>query len=156
MQRLLILCSGNYYRSRFAEIFFNWHAERLDIAWRADSRGLAIDARNPGPISAHTERCLRHHGISSAALERMPLDVTEQDFAQAAVIVAVKEAEHRPLVERRFPRWAAKVEYWGIHDIDCAPPAEAIPLLEQKLLELLADLNARCTSTAWLSASQAG
>ena len=26
MKTVLFLCTGNYYRSRFAEIFFNWHA----------------------------------------------------------------------------------------------------------------------------------
>ena len=54
MKRILFLCTGNYYRSRFAEIFFNWHAEQRVLAWRAESRGLALDASNVGPISRHT------------------------------------------------------------------------------------------------------
>jgi protein-tyrosine phosphatase len=53
MPTVLFLCSGNYYRSRFAEVYFNRLAEQQPSAWRADSRGLALDPANPGPISRH-------------------------------------------------------------------------------------------------------
>jgi protein-tyrosine phosphatase len=55
MHTLLFLCSGNYYRSRFAEHLFNAIADRDQLPWRADSRGLVVGrAGNVGPIS----RCL--------------------------------------------------------------------------------------------------
>ena len=54
MKRILFLCNGNYYRSRFAEIFFNWHAEQRKLRWRAESRGLALVMANPGPMSRFT------------------------------------------------------------------------------------------------------
>lgn len=31
MKRVLFLCTGNCYRSRFAEICFNWHAEQRNL-----------------------------------------------------------------------------------------------------------------------------
>ena len=40
-KRVLFLCTGNYYRSRFAEILFNQLAPTRGLNWRADSRGLA-------------------------------------------------------------------------------------------------------------------
>ena len=42
MSTVLFLCSANYYRSRFAEHFFNWLAEINGMPWRADSRGLMV------------------------------------------------------------------------------------------------------------------
>src|SRR6266446_4485609 len=48
---VLFLCTGNFYRSRFAEIYFNWLAPREKLLWRADSRGLALDPTNFGPLS---------------------------------------------------------------------------------------------------------
>jgi len=42
MPTVLFLCSGNYYRSRFAEIFFNWLAEEKSLSWRAESRAIRI------------------------------------------------------------------------------------------------------------------
>ena len=42
-KRLLFLCTGNYYRSRFAEILFNSVAGKMGLSWKASSRGLAIE-----------------------------------------------------------------------------------------------------------------
>src|SRR4051812_22380778 len=76
-QRVLFLCTGNYYRSRFAEIYFNWLARQQDIGWSADSRGLALDGCNYGPISRHTLNCLTERGINSDSYDRFPLPATE-------------------------------------------------------------------------------
>ena len=137
MKTVMFLCSGNYYRSRFAEAFFNWHAVRRGAAWRATSRGLAISANNPGPLSVHTRARLAQHSIDCQEYERMPTDVTTEDFASAHHVVAVKQTEHHPLMQRRFPQWTEKVEFWEVHDIDCATPLEAMPHLESEVLALL-------------------
>jgi protein-tyrosine phosphatase len=153
MKRVLFLCSGNYYRSRFAEIFFNWHAGREQLDWRAESRGLAVDSRNPGPISCHTVAQLQQLGISTAACERFPIDATHEDFAQARLVVALKEAEHRQLIEAHFPDWATAVEYWHVHDLDFAPPPLAIPQLSKQVSRLLQRLS---RDHSWSEMSQAG
>ncbi|HVX14664.1 MAG TPA: hypothetical protein VHC22_25980 [Pirellulales bacterium] len=143
MNRLLFLCTGNYYRSRFAEIFFNWHAEQRGLCWRAESRGLALVKENVGPLSCYTVRRLAAHGISTAAHQRLPLAVCEMDLQTAHHIVAVKEAEHRPLIQAKFPTWIDRVEFWTVHDVDCAAAEEAIPLLEGEVMQLLDRLAAR-------------
>jgi protein-tyrosine phosphatase len=137
MNRILFLCTGNYYRSRFAEILFNWHARQRGLKWTADSRGLALDPTNNGPISRYTVNCLASRGILSDTCQRLPLAAVEADFAAAHRVIAVKEAEHRRLIEARFSKWRDRVEYWHIHDLDCATPEEAIPLLEREVLNLL-------------------
>jgi hypothetical protein len=35
---VLFLCTGNYYRSRFAEVLFNSVAGKMGLPWRASSR----------------------------------------------------------------------------------------------------------------------
>jgi protein-tyrosine phosphatase len=140
MKTILFLCSGNYYRSRFAEIFFNWQAAQRGLLWRADSRGLALHASNVGSISRHTFSCLKARGILSDACSRFPVAVSEADFAAAHRVIAVKEAEHRPLVEAQFAKWRDRVEYWHVHDVDCALPAETIPHLEREVVRLLEQL----------------
>ena len=142
MKRILFLCSGNYYRSRFAEILFNWHAQQRGLQWRAESRGLALEPRNSGAISAYALSNLSARGICCDDYIRAPLLVTEADLTAADSIIAVKEAEHRPIVEARFSAWRGLVEYWRIDDIDCATPEEALPLLEREVLRLLERLSA--------------
>jgi protein-tyrosine phosphatase len=102
MKLVLFLCTGNYYRSRFAEIFFNWQAEERKLLWTAESRGLSLVKSNPGFMSCHTLARLQHHGIPSDSYQRLPLDASHEDFSATDHVVAVKETEHRPLINVRF------------------------------------------------------
>jgi protein-tyrosine phosphatase len=141
-KRILFLCTGNYYRSRFAEIFFNWQAKQRGLKWTADSRGLALDGCNYGPISRYTVARLNEKGVAHDPDHRFPLPLSESDLSAADHIVAVKEAEHRPLVEARFPAWCDRIEYWHVHDLDCATPDDAIPHLENEVTRLVERLAA--------------
>jgi protein-tyrosine phosphatase len=134
---VLFICTGNYYRSRFAEIFFNWHAERRDLSWRAESRGLELSADNVGPMSTHTIARLRSLGIPLERYTRLPVAASHDDFDAAHHVVAVKETEHRPMLKRMFPTWVERAEFWEIHDLDCAGPDEAIPQLEGEVSDLI-------------------
>jgi protein-tyrosine phosphatase len=145
-KRILFLCTGNYYRSRYAEIFFNWHAQQRNLPWKAESRGLAVDPCNLGPISRHTIARLNERGIVSQECERFPIQLLEADLALVDLVIAVKEAEHRPLVEKKFTAWRERVEYWHVHDLDCAMPVDAMAHLENELLHLLERLAARAAA----------
>jgi protein-tyrosine phosphatase len=137
---VLFICTGNYYRSRFAEIFFNWHAERQDLLWRAESRGLELFPDNIGPMSSHAIARLRGLGIPFERYKRLPVAASHEDFEAAHHVVAVKETEHRPMLEWMFPTWVERVEFWEIHDLDCASPQEAIPHLEREVFKLMGRL----------------
>jgi protein-tyrosine phosphatase len=52
-------------------------------------------------------------------------------------VVAVKEAEHRPLMRARFAEWEHIPDYWRVDDVEDAPPAEALKLLAQQVTTLL-------------------
>lgn len=137
VNRVLFLCTGNYYRSRFAEVYFNHLASSRGLAWKADSRGLAIDGCNYGPISQHTRARLQSLGITCATVERFPRPLSEADLASADLVIAVKESEHRWIFERNFSSWRDEIEYWHVHDLDCAGPEEAIPQLMREVEELV-------------------
>lgn len=141
MKTVLFLCTGNYYRSRYAEILFNARAKSSGLACTAVSRGLAPDPRNPGPMSRDTIAALLDQGISVEEYLRLPIKVTDDDFASSHHIVAVKEQEHRPMILRDFPRQLAKVEFWHVDDLDCCGPEEAIPHLGRQVTALLMKLR---------------
>ena len=137
-QTVLFLCTGNYYRSRFAEILFNHHAQLQNLNWRAISRGLSreIGPWKTGPISVYALAGLSERGLQAPEPHREPLYCNEEDLAAADIVIALKEAEHRPMVTKLFPHLHHRVEYWHIHDIDAAKPAAALAELEQHLSTL--------------------
>src|ERR1700736_4159477 len=93
-KRVLFLCTGNYYRSRFAEILFNFLAGRMGLPWKASSRGLALErgVHNVGPIAATALKEVAARGIrDDACVRRFPMQVTADDFAAADWVVALKE-----------------------------------------------------------------
>jgi low molecular weight protein-tyrosine phosphatase len=143
MKTVLFLCTGNYYRSRLAEFYFNHLAKEQNSDWQATSRGLRITGSNVGPLSAHTRAWLAENGIDPAEPHRMPIPVQEADFWAADHIVAVKQAEHRAMMLEMFPHWADRIEYWHVHDLDAALPDQAIPELVSLVDELFRRLTVR-------------
>jgi protein-tyrosine phosphatase len=142
---ILFLCTGNYYRSRFAEEVFNTLARRRGLDWIATSRALAIELGiyNIGPISQHTREALAQRGIALPEPVRDPQQVSEDDLSAATRIIALKEAEHRPYLTQRYPAWPDRVEYWHIHDLDKATPVEALTEIEAKVTAMVNDLTPR-------------
>src|SRR4051794_39961889 len=133
---MLFLCTSNYYRSRFAEVLFNSVAGKIGLPWQASSRGLALErgVHNVGPMAASAIKALEALGVRPGdALTRMPAQVTTDDLEGAALVVALKHAEHLPLLQERFPAWAEKVEFWHVDD---AP--EVLGLIEQEVMGLVA------------------
>lgn len=142
-KRVLFLCTGNYYRSRFAEELFNHHAQRLGMSWRAFSCALAIErgSSNVGAISRYTVEALADRGIKLPDPIRPPLQCSIGDFDLADVVIAMKEVEHRELIKARFAAWGRHVIYWHVHDIDAASPEETIEVIDQLVRNLVGDLH---------------
>lgn len=140
---VLFLCTGNYYRSRFAEILFNTLAEESGLSWRAFSRGLATErgVHNVGPLSPNAVLGLVMRHIPLEESPRYPLQLLEADLQQADLVIALKEDEHRPLVEERFPRWANKVSYWHVDDVGEAPVVESLAEIERQVRSLIDRLS---------------
>jgi protein-tyrosine phosphatase len=145
MKTVLFLCTGNYYRSRFAEELFNHLAERSGLDWRARSRGLALErgVHNIGPISAFAEAALSARKIPIKGIDRMPSQCANSDLEAADLIIALHEDEHRPLVVERFPGWYSRVEYWRVPDTDLLSPDIALPSIEKLVGSLVAELRGR-------------
>ncbi len=119
-QTILFLCTGNYYRSRFAEVVFNAAAARMGLAWRAASRGLAVElgVGNVGPMAKEALQLLAKMNVRDLmATARMPTAVATAELEAAARVIALDKAEHEPLLRGRHPGWEAKVEYWTVADI---------------------------------------
>ncbi len=143
MKTVLFLCTGNYYRSRFAEELFNALAQRAGLAWRADSAGLLVDHSNDnlGPMSSNALRALALRHIVVAPPLRYPRQVRARDLAGADRVIALNESEHRLMLEAQFPGWAELAEYWHIADLAEAPPGVSLGALARKVEILIQELR---------------
>jgi protein-tyrosine phosphatase len=105
LKKVLFICSGNYYRSRFAEHVFNRWAERERIPWRADSRGLRAGEcpTNVGPISPHAIEGLSRRGWGVRRTSATP-SIDGSDFESSDRVNALDDLEHQPMMEAPLPQ----------------------------------------------------
>ena len=139
---VLFVCTGNYYRSRFAEIYFNFRASALNVTASATSKGFRLNPdKNKGPLSPHTVTFLSDLNIPLA--NGSPSVLNEEDLARATRVIVLDEKEHRPMMRQRFPNWEQRVEYWRFEDDYITDPGEVLPLLRDTIDGLLEELRTR-------------
>jgi protein-tyrosine phosphatase len=144
--KVLFLCTGNYYRSRFAEMYFNARAAQRGVKWRAVSRGIATElgAALSGPVSPLVIDRIAALGLDGAADTRAPLQLQESDLAAADVVIALDGTEHLPLMRQRFGPWADRVTYWNVPDARVLKPEDALARIADGVDALIQQLGGGC------------
>ena len=137
---VLFVCTGNYYRSRYAELLFN--ALRVSD-WQATSRGLALSPYNQGPIWPPVLERLQQRGLAILGAIRAPLMLQDVDLERATYVIALNEPEHRPLMQQLFPAWVDQITYWQIPDVNVLAADQAFDLIEREVTALTQALLAR-------------
>ena len=153
--RVLFICTGNFFRSAFAEHYFNHlvaqnqklppgDPARKKLLWVAESRGLDLAQLSP------TQRAARMSAFTVARLKQLkvpvPLDagarpahtptlLTLPDLERCDRVIAMHDPSHRPMLRRFIERHKGRVRdpqallervtYWNIADVI---PTLAIPL----------------------------
>jgi protein-tyrosine phosphatase len=114
---VLFICSGNIFRSRYAEAYLNFIADSRRLPIIAESRGLTVDKvdleTSPYVIDRLEVKAIpaKHMGAGKSAL-------SEEDLSRADLVIALRDREHRPMLSERFPAWADRVTYWDVEDLD--------------------------------------
>ena len=135
IKTVLFLCTANYYRSRFAEEYFNLLATRGGLPVRADSAGLEMRrwrSFNPGELSPHTKTALAALGYEADA-SREPRQFESAMLDQFERCIALSEAEHRPMVERDYPELISSFEFWTVEDVELEHPDSAIRRIRESV-----------------------
>ena len=142
LRTILFICTGNFYRSRFAEAVFNYYADLMGLDWHAFSRGLAPHLVY-GEISPRTQDALLARGISRRYTAAIKACLTEHDLETADRVIALKESEHRLLMRRQFPEWLDRIEYWQFSDLDYWGPLDTLSRIELQVADLLEELRVK-------------
>jgi len=121
VRRVLFVCTGNFFRSAFAERYFNHLAaenrelpegdpRRKGVVWVAESRGLDPAQLSPGQRAARMSRFalarLRQLGIpvptdpATRLPAHTPRPLALPDLERCQRIVAMHDASHRPMLRR--------------------------------------------------------
>jgi protein-tyrosine phosphatase len=140
---VLFVCTGNFYRSRFAEMLFNALAPAYGVKTRAVSRGLSTEriSGNMGSISPHALKGLRARKVLLTDETRRPIQILESDLQEASLVIAIDEWEHRPMIEKSFPEWVDRIQYWQVADIQDLDPEVALFALETRVRNLLEQIK---------------
>jgi protein-tyrosine phosphatase len=135
-RHVLFICTGNVYRSRFAEAVFNHHAEQREIPWIAFSRGLAVHLTEED-LSPFTAGALALRGIDMRQTGTSRKQLSETDLSIATHRIALYRFEHFPMVVAQFPAWAERIEYWEVPDLPFRSAGDALQEIERKVIQLV-------------------
>jgi len=122
MQKVLFICTGNWYRSRLSEVLFNYYAMLGKIEWRADSRGMTETSIRG--ISPDAMACLEKRGLHTYLDEpRDPEAIKVSDLEENDLIIALCRDEHEGMMRERFgqiPKFMenqGKLRFWNVFDV---------------------------------------
>ena len=122
-KKVLFVCTGNWYRSRLAEVLFNHYAAQHSSTWEADSRGLSENSRMKGmsPSALRYLAQIGFEGAESYACEPQPIRV--EDMESFDLIIGMNRKEHEPMMKTRYGQMAkiyeqkGKLRYWNVFDV---------------------------------------
>jgi protein-tyrosine phosphatase len=138
--RILFICTGNFYRSRFAEAVFNYRAEQREAPWTAFSRGLAVHLAE-GCLSPFTVEALQIRDIDFRHTGPKRVQLSEEDLFKSNRCIAMDRSEHFPMMQKQFPAWADRIDYWDVPDLLYCSSSDALPLIELKIIQLLEEIS---------------
>lgn len=140
-KNITFVCTGNYYRSRYAEAYFNYISDLLNLNFKAYSYGLATHladelAEEHGEISPDSKGRLAEMGIPEKYFLRDRQPLTNDAIEDSDVIIAMDKEEHIPMIKESFPKYINQFNFFEIKDIFDWEPKQTLDET-QKSVEMI-------------------
>jgi protein-tyrosine phosphatase len=141
---VLFVCTGNFYRSRFAEAIFKTHASSGDLT--ASSRGLDTSKPRDTGLSPLVVDELKRLKIPLDVVAGYPRQLKREDLDAADVVVLLDGREHVPMLQKQFPQVdMTKVRQWSVQDVPAMAASDAFAEITRQVDLLVAELGARAS-----------
>ena len=158
MKKVLFIGSGQSYRSKFAEAFFN-NRGKLECLFMLYTHGIGRypSSRYPYSYSSLIDKkkpTKKLNKVSKEVCNETNLtnghdcyvhshrNLTKGDFIHCDYIIAMNESEHKKYLDEHFPEFADKIEYWDIPKKKKVSK-KVVKLLKKKVNELYDDASSR-------------
>lgn len=139
-KHVLFVCTGNFYRSRFAEAIFKAHTTAGE--WTASSRGLDTSKPRTTGVSPLVVEELERLKISQDLIAGYPRQLTREDLDAADVVVLLNGPEHAPMLQKQFPKMdMTKVRQWAVPDVPFMAAREAFAEIVRLVDGLMVELR---------------
>ncbi len=129
---VLFICTANFFRSRYAEAYFNCMADWNKSPHKAISGGVSIDPLI-GPMSSYTMYRMVERGIDAKCSSPQSKRVYSGDIDAADIAICVYEKEHKPMMELLYESVENQIVYWSIPDINEISPNQSLDLVEKNV-----------------------
>ncbi|MGD0837191.1 MAG: low molecular weight phosphatase family protein [Polyangia bacterium] len=138
---VLFVCTGNFYRSRFAEAIFKAHATPGSAS--ASSRGLDTSKPRATGLSPLVVDELKRLKISPDLVADYPRQLKREDLDAADVVVLLNGPEHAPMLKKQFPQVdMTKVRQWSVPDVPAMAASDAFAQITRQVDLLIVELGA--------------
>jgi protein-tyrosine phosphatase len=155
MKQVLFVCTGNFYRSRFAESLFNYLSKRNNLDWKAKSAGLKIHladekAAIEGEISSIAKNKLLSKGISEDYFDKRRESLTEKMLENADLVILMDKNEHFSMMNDLFPKYVKNAFFYDAKDIEYCDPEIALKIIEKEIMALIFNFYMNNHTFDWL------
>lgn len=143
--KILFVCTGNYYRSKFCENLWQHLLERFDKEGEVSSSGLkpelALLWKDAfGPVSPFTVKALKVMGVKLSDNSSLHL-LNQNEIYDCDKIVFINKEEHMPLLkESGLTVPVEKIICWENEDVDEEFPMESIFSMTENVCKLFQSL----------------
>jgi protein-tyrosine phosphatase len=114
---ILFICTGNWYRSRFAESYLKSKGYKHVL-----SRGVNVNNnkkrkyREIHKQSSLVKNKLKELGLEKYINNKTPKQLTENDMLKSNKIILINKKEHYSYIIKKYPKYKNKLIVWNIRD----------------------------------------